>query len=159
MQSTSLFQRIKSNTVSGKNPLAGIEQTSFAEVFSLLADEFATLRQIWRICDSAIRHYEDEQIESVQDDPEMTNIILNNTTGYWTKLGPTGEQIRHHTTEIESHGSNPSFNSLAYYANEATTIRRVLIAEANELCFHPAGILGKSKIPFEALATESCFSV
>jgi hypothetical protein len=154
-----LFQRIKSNTAAGKNPLLGIDPALLGEVASLLEDEFATLRQIWGICDSAIRHYEDEQIESFQDDPDMTNVILTHTAGYWEKLSPVGAQLRQHITEIESLRSNPSFNALAYYANEATTIRHILIEQANWLSFHPAGIIGKSKLPFEPLSIKSCFSV
>jgi hypothetical protein len=155
----SVYQRIKENTLSGKNPLTGIDdETSLEEVVTILIDEFATLHQIWRVCDSAIRHHEDEQIESFQDDPDMTNIILNNTAGYWAKLSPAGAQIHQHTTDLKSLCSNPSFNTLAFYANEATTIRHILILEANQLSFHPAGILGKSKIPFNALSSESCFT-
>jgi hypothetical protein len=153
----SIYQRIESNTLVGKNPLTGIDDaTSLGEVAKILKDEFTTLHQIWSICNSAIRQYEDEQIESVQDDPEMTNIILNNTAGYWVKLSPAGAQIRQHTTDIESRHSTMSFNELAFYANEATTIRRILILEANKLSFHPAGIIGKSKMPFDALSAESC---
>jgi hypothetical protein len=152
-----IYQRINSNILVGKNPLTGIDDaTSLGEVAKILKDEFTTLRQIWNICDSAIRHYEDEQIESVQDDPDMTNIILTNTAGYWAKLSPIGAQIRQHTADLESLHSNSSFNELAFYTNEATTIRRILIIEANLLSFHPAGIIGKSKMPFDALSAESC---
>lgn len=158
MQAT-IFQTIKINTSSRKNPLNGIDTESLKEVVALLETEFDTLRQIWRICDSAIRHHEDEQIEACQDDPDMTNIILNNTAGFWEKLSPAGEQIRQHAIDIELQYANPSLNELAYYANEATTIRNRLNSIANELCIHPAGILGKSKTPFNALSTESCFSI
>ena len=160
MQST-LFQRIKTNTASGKNPLTGIDAASLEAVASLLATEFDTLCQIWSICDSAIRHYEDEQIQSFQDDPDMTNVILTSTAKFWAELSPAREQIRRHMADIdsESHSPNPNFNVLAFCANEAITIRRKLMVITNALCFHSSGILAKSKMPFKALSYESCFLV
>jgi hypothetical protein len=158
---TDLFQRIKENTVAGKNPLTGIDVASLEAVAALLATEFNTLLKIWSICDSAIRHYEDEQIESFQDDPDMTNVVFTSTTKFWAELSPAREQIRQHTVDIEteSHKSNPSFNVLAFCANEAITIRRKLMMITNALCFHSSGILAKSKMPFNALSYESCVSV
>lgn len=154
-----IYQRIRENALAGKNPLRGIDAdaTSLEEVVAVLKNEFATLCQIWRICNSAIRHYEDEEMESVQDDREMTNIILNNTSRYWAILSPAWAQIRKHTTDLESRHSSMNFNELAFYANEAMTIRRVLMAEVNRLTFHPAGIIGKSDVPFDALSAKSCF--
>jgi hypothetical protein len=160
MQS-SIFQRIKQNTVAGKNPLSGIDTSSLETVASLLTTEFNKLHQIWCMCDSAIRHYEDEQIESFQDDPDTTNVVLTSTAKFWAELSPAREQIRQHIANIEteSHTSNPSFNMLAFYANEAITIRRTLMMVTNALCFHSSSILAKSKMPFDALSYESCVSV
>jgi hypothetical protein len=158
---TDLFRRIKENTASGKNPLTGIDAASLEAVASLLAIEFNTLLQIWGICDSAIRHYEDEQIQLFQEDPDKTNVVFTSTTKFWAELSPAREQIRRYTAEIEieSHKSNPSFNVLAFCANEGITIRRKLMIITNALCFHSAGILAKSKMPFNALSHESCVSV
>lgn len=158
---TDLFQRIKENTVAGKNPLTGIDAASLEAVASLLATEFNTLLQIWSICDSAIRHYEDEQIESFQDDPDMTNVVLTSTAKFWAELSPAREQIRRHIVDIEteSYASNPSFNMLAFYANEAITIRRTLMMVTNALCFHSSSILAKSKMPYDVLSYESCVSL
>ena len=153
-----IYERIKANTLSGKNPLTGIDDAaSLDAVVSILRGEFATLLQIWSICNSAIRHHEDGQIASVQDDPEITNIILKHTAGYWSKLSPAGAQIHQHTADLESQHSTMSFNELAFYANEATTIRRVLMTEVNRLTFHPAGIIGKSNVPLVTLSAASCF--
>ena len=155
-----LFRRIKENTVAGKNPLTGIDTSSLKEVASLLETEFSALLQIWGICDSAIRHYEDEQIQLFQDDPDKTNVVFTSTNKFWAELSPVREQIRRLTADIEteSHKSNPSFNVLAFCANEAITIRRKLMMITNALCFHSAGILAKSKMPFNALSQESCVS-
>lgn len=160
MQSA-IFKGLKQNTVAGKNPLTGIDATSLEEVASLLATEFNKLLQIWSICDSAIRHYEDEQIQSFHDDPDKTNVVLTSTAKFWAELSPAREQIRRHMADIdsESHKLEPSFNMLAFCANEAITIRRKLMVITNALCFHSSGILAKSKMPFKALSYESCFSV
>jgi hypothetical protein len=155
----SLFQQIKVNVAAGKNPLTGIDMVSFEGVASLIATEFSTLHQIWCICDSAIRHYEDEQMESVQDDYDMTNLILSSTAGYWAILSPTGTHLRQYSVDLILMATKPNFNALGFYANEATTIRRELMTIINQLCVHPADILAKSKMPFKALSYESCFSV
>ena len=143
---------IQKNTSTGRPPLMGVSPDPI--ILSILKTEYASLYQLWRICNSAISEYAFEE----GDNGASIDDITERLAPFYSHLSPIGRRIFKTESEFNS---NPDldWNLATQYTNEAAILRRKLMVIVDQLCCHSAGILAKSRIPLDHLAVESCLTM